>query len=192
MLGTPPPPNQLRRFPRYELQETHALARLHAIRHGPWYFSSRMSGRFDLPDPYGTCYLAASETAAFVEVFQRWIAQRIPIPRSEIDARHHSRLFVPQRFSLADCTHPRALEFGATGELHATPDRGLSQAWATAFHAVGFGGLRYFMSTTPAMDLIGVALFQASGVAPWPVASRGPISDGLLREIEQSFGVLVR
>jgi len=42
------------------------------------------------------------------------------------------------------------------------------------------------------MDLVGIALFQASGAAPWPVASRGPISNKFLSEIEQDFGVLVR
>jgi hypothetical protein len=165
---------------------------MHSVRHGPWYFSSRRSGRFDLPDPNGTCYLAETATGAFVEVFQRWIAQRIPIPRSEIAARHGSELFVPRPVTLADCTHPRALEFGATGELHGTPDRELTQAWASAFHAAGFGGVRYLVSTAPAMDLVGIALFHVSGEAAWPVSSSGPISDAFLGEIERLFGVLVR
>ena len=151
-----------------------------------------MSGRFDLPAPEGTCYLAGTLTGAFVEVFQRWIAQRIPIPRSEVEARQASRLFVPHRVEFADCTNPRALEFGATGEIHATPDRRLTQAWAAAFRAAGFGGVRYFVSTSPAMNLAGIALFGEDGEAGWPVAGQAPLDAALLDEIAREFGVLVR
>lgn len=151
-----------------------------------------MTGRFDLPTPQGTCYLAETLTGAFVEVFQRWIAQRIPIPRSEVEDRQASRLFVPQPVELADCTHPRALEFGATGELHGTPDRRLTQAWAAAFRAAGFAGVRYFVSTAPTMNLAGIALFHVAGEADWPVADQQPIDAVLLHEIEREFGVLVR
>jgi len=185
-------PNRLRTFPSYDLLETLALARIHSIGRNPWYFSSRMSGRFDLPGTLGTCYLAETPTGAFVEVFQRWMAHRIPIPRSEIAARQASDLFVPRSFRLADCIHPRALAFGATGLIHTTPDRSLTQAWAAAFHAAGFGGVRYLVSTAPSMHLVGFALFGSSGEAAWPVAATGPIGDALVDEIERVFGVLVR
>jgi hypothetical protein len=99
---------------------------------------------------------------------------------------------VPHLVRLADCTHPHALQFGATGSIHSTPDRALTQAWAAAFHAAGFGGLRYFVSTDPRMQLVGIALFHASGEAAWPVAASDPIGDALIDEIEREFGVLVR
>jgi hypothetical protein len=191
-LGSPPAPERLRNFSSFDLSETVALERIHAIGRNPWYFSSRMSGRFDLPAPHGTCYLAETHIGAFVEVFQRWIAQRIPIPRSEVAARQASDLFVPRSFRLADCTHPRALAFGATGAMHATPDRALTQAWAAAFHAAGFDGIRYLVSADPTMELVGFALFGFSGEAAWPVAATRPIGDALLDEIERVFGVLVR
>jgi hypothetical protein len=151
-----------------------------------------MTGRFDLPAPSGTCYLAESPTGAFVEVFQRWIVDRIPIPRSEIDARRLSDLFLPNGVALADCTHPRALELGVTGSIHATPDRALTQAWAATFHAARFAGVRYLVSTPPTMQLRGYALFHASGEAAWPVAKTDPIPPTLIDEIAQEFGVLVR
>ncbi len=151
-----------------------------------------MSGRFDLPSPYGTCYLAESHTGAFVEVFQRWFVQRIPIPRSEVAARLASDLFAPGSFRLADCTASRALAFGATGLIHATSERALTQAWAAAFLDAGFDGVRYLVSTAPSMQLVGFALFGSSGEATWPVAATGPIGDALLDEIDRVFGVLVR
>ncbi len=151
-----------------------------------------MSGRFDLPVPDGTCYLAETLAGAFVEVFQRWIAQRIPVPRSEIETRQGSYLLAPHRMHLADCTNPRALAFGVTGEMHGTPDRRLTQAWAAAFHAAGFGGVRYLVRTSPSMRLVGIALFHQSGEAAWPIASRQPIAATLLDEIEREFGVQVR
>lgn len=36
--------------------------------HGPWWFGSSLAGRFDLPEPHGTCYLAADPLAALLEV----------------------------------------------------------------------------------------------------------------------------
>jgi hypothetical protein len=192
LLGAPPSLERLKDFPSYDLPETLPVARIHSIGRNPWYFSSRMSGRFDLHEPDGTCYLADSQTGAFVEVFQRWCAQRIPIPRSEVAARHTSDLFVPRPFRLADCTDPRALGFGTTGLIHATPDRALTQAWAAAFHAAGYDGVRYLVSTAPSMQLVGFALFGSGGEAAWPVAATKPIGDTLLDEIAHVFGVLVR
>lgn len=151
-----------------------------------------MSGRFDLPVPRGSCYLAETSAGAFVEVFQQWIAQRIPIPRSEVNARYESTLSTPFRCRLADCTHPRALAFGATGAIHAIPDRALTQAWAAAFHAAGFGGVRYVVSGAPTMKLVGIALFHSAGEAAWPIPASRPISDDLLAEIEREYGVRVR
>jgi hypothetical protein len=191
-LGPPPAPERLRNFPSYDLPGTLALARIHANGRDPWYFSSRMSGRFDLPEPYGACYLAETATGAFVEVFQRWIAQRIPIPRTEVAVRQASALFAPGPFRLADCTAPGALAFGATGLIHTSPDRALTQTWAAAFHAAGFGGVRYLVSTAPSMQLVGIALFGPSGEAAWPVVATDPIRDAFLDEIGRVFGVLVR
>ena len=76
--------------------------------------------------------------------------------------------------------------------MHASPDRALTQAWAAAFRAAGFDGVRYLVSTAPTMQLVGVALFHSAGEAAWPVASSGPIGDALLDEVERVFGVLVR
>lgn len=191
-LGPPPTSDQLRDFPSYALSETLPLVRIHLARRHPWYFSSHLTGRFDLPAPNGTCYLAESPLGAYVEVFQRWIVDRIPIPRSEVDVRHASTLFVPRDITLADCTHSRALEFGVTGAIHAATNRTLTQAWAAALNAAGFEGIRYLVSTAPTMQLVGFALFHTSGEATWPVAARGPIPAGLVDEIERVFGVLVR
>ena len=41
---------------------------MHRVRRSAWWFSSDGSGRFDLPVPHGTCYLAEEPLAALLEV----------------------------------------------------------------------------------------------------------------------------
>lgn len=114
------------------------------------------------------------------------------MPVSEVRTRHQTALAVPRALIIADCTDPHALAFGVTGELHASIDRSLTQAWAMALAAAGFAGVRYLVRHDPSQRQIGVPIFGAVGEAAWPVRSTAPIAADLIRDVERVFDVQVR
>lgn len=67
------PPATLTGFPRWPLMHDRTIYRAHRHDLNPWWFASAHGiggdGRFDLADPYGTCYLAATPSRALRE---RW------------------------------------------------------------------------------------------------------------------------
>lgn len=71
-LGWPPAdPSDLRDFPFRKLTPDTSLFRAVSQGLGPWWFGSSMLGRFDLPEPEGSCYLASDEISALLEVAGR-------------------------------------------------------------------------------------------------------------------------
>lgn len=188
-MPPPPLPEALAAFPIYVLLPRRALYRIHRAHRGPWWFTSGTQRRFDLDRPRGTCYLAEEALGAFVEAFQH---VGVIMPVAEIAARAISILSVPAEVTLADCTDPRSRAFGITGEIHSSPDRRLTQAWAAAFAAAGFGGVRYLVRHDPSQRRFGIALFGAAGEASWATGATRPIGDHLVREADRIFGILVR
>lgn len=184
------PPQRLPSFPEYFLQPIQQLFRIHRSAYGPWWFSSDSPLRFDLSFPSGTCYLAEEDLGAFVEAFQDWTGAILPA--AELAARRLSKLSVPHPMKIADCTDARALAFGVTAEIHSSPDRALTQAWATAFARQGFDGVRFLVRHDPAQLRTGIALFGPAGESSWPVRSTTAITPELLMNVEQQFGIKVR
>ncbi len=113
------------------------------------------------------------------------------IPEAELDARSLSRLVPPKRTRLADCAVTRARRFGITGALHTQPDYAAPHAWAKAFAAAGFGGIRYRLSHDPAQRELGVALFGAAGEQALPVRRTDPVPEIVVEEARQCFGLIV-
>jgi hypothetical protein len=182
------PPDDLSRFPVFELGRRAPLYRIHRNDVSPWWFSSDGSGRFDLRDgEHGTCYLAASAVGAFIEVFRRATV----IPEAEVDVRSLSRLVPPQRVRLADCTVARARRFGITAAINTQPDYAAPQAWAAAFADAAFGGIRYRLSHNPAQRELGVALFGKQGGQELPVRRTDPVPVEVVEEARRQFGLIV-
>jgi len=104
-----------------------------------------------------------------------------------------STLQVPEPMVLANATHARARGFGITAGISAIeePDRVRTRRWAEAFNTAGFAGVRYRLSHDPSQRLIGVALFGAAGVAPWPVVAPEPIGGSLLELVRHRYGLVV-
>lgn len=171
------------------LTPSQELFRIHQAIYGPWWFSSRSSLRFDLAFPRGTCYLAEEDLGAFVEAFQDWTGT--VIPRTEIDARRIASLRVPTPFRLADCTDPRVLRFGVTAEIHSSPERALTQAWAKALDLAGFNGVRFLVRHDPAQHRGGIALFGSAGEAPWHVDGIAAVPADLIDRARTRFGIEV-
>lgn len=181
------PPDDLTRFPAFGVDRRRSLYRIHRTDAGPWWFSGDGSGRFDLTDGRGSCYLAVTPVGAFIEVFR----VATVIPEAEVEARWLSSLVPPARTRLADCTISAARKFGITGAIHTQPDYTVPQAWAEAFAAAGFGGIRYRVSHDPAQRELGVVLFGDAGEQSLPVRRTEPIPASVIEAARQRFGLIV-
>lgn len=181
------PPDDLSRFPAFGVDRRRSLYRIHRTDAGPWWFSGDGSGRFDLTDGRGSCYLAVTPVGAFIEVFR----VATVIPEAEVEARWLSSLVPPARTRLADCTISAARKFGITGAIHTQPDYTVPQAWAEAFAAAGFGGIRYRVSHDPAQRELGVVLFGEAGEQSLPVRRTEPIPASVIEAARQRFGLIV-
>jgi hypothetical protein len=181
------PPDDLSRFPAFGVDRRRSLYRIHRTDAGPWWFSGDGSGRFDLRDGRGSCYLAVTPVGAFIEVFR----VATVIPEAEVEARSLSSLVPPARARLADCTVSAARKFGITGAIHTQPDYTVPQIWAEAFAAAGFGGIRYRVSHDPAQRELGAVLFGDAGEPSLPVRRTEPIPASVIEAARQRFGLIV-
>ena len=181
------PPDDLSRFPAFGVDRRRSLYRIHRTDAGPWWFSGDGSGRFDLRDGRGSCYLAVTPVGAFIEVFR----VATVIPEAEVEARSLSSLVPSTRARLADCTVSAARKFGITGAIHTQPDYTVPQIWAEAFAAAGFGGIRYRVSHDPAQRELGAVLFGDAGEQSLPVRRTEPIPASVLEAARQRFGLIV-
>lgn len=165
----PPPedPKALQGFPKV-VDRPKVLFRLARRDRHPWWFSSSLEGRFDLPAPAGTCYLACDAVAALFEVLGP--SRTIGIVTAEfLASRKLARLPLLEDRTLADLTARSAAAFGITLEIGTVTPYKQSQAWAARLVEAGFGGLVGFLRHDPAASR-GVALFGSGG--EW---SDGPV-----------------
>ena len=153
---------------------------------GAWHFSSSpagstapTSGRFDLPTPFGTCYLASTATAAVRELTHPFFVKNGWVPATLITGRVVSALGLRQAYVGADVSIAKAAPYRVSSELTTMTDYAITQAWARAFHSVGFGAVLAALRFSPGRDR-GLALFGDSGVPdpPWSVATPPtPVAD---------------
>lgn len=120
-----------------------------------------MEGRFDLPEPEGTCYLAGDPLAALLELIGPELESGA-ISADFLRARRLRELRVPEEIGLADLTSRRASGFGVTAEIGMVVPYALPQAWAARLRAASAGGLRYWLRHDPARSE-GYALFGPHG-----------------------------
>ena len=165
-LGSPPA--VLDGFPRWRLRRSQTLYRAHHRQHGPWWFSSSLQGRFDLPSPDGTCYLSLDELSAFRERMGERLSALGLLSAAGADSTVVSRLRVPRELRLADTCHPSAVAFGLTREIATVTPYALPQQWAAAFERAGMRGLRYESRFSTAAMANAVAVFGTDGASNWP------------------------
>jgi hypothetical protein len=174
------PRGDLRGFPAVRLAPQRALHRAHSARRGPWWFSSG-GGRFDLPAPRGTCYLATTALAAVRERLGPVLGGRSTLPAAALADVVVSRLTLtvpgrPGAVRLANLRVQAAIEHGVTRELEVMVPYDVPTSWARAFAAVGLDGVRYGPRFTPG-SASSIALFGDAGedlarpVDPAPVAA---------------------
>ena len=162
------PPESLTGFPAYPIGAETELFRAHGRSLGPWWFGNDGSGRFDLPTPRGTCYLALDPLSALRERLGPVLGGSQAVPESLLEESVVSRLRLPEARDVADVQDRGAAGFGVTRELESTVPYAVPQAWARAFDEAGFGGVRYGPRFTPG-ESSALALFGEEGAADWPV-----------------------
>ena len=143
--------------------------RAHRIGVSPWWFSSNLSGRFDLLDPCGTCYLATDTKTALRERFGHDLVEQGVVTFKAAAETVVSALQVPVGRWLANTCHDEAATFGTTRELGTCSDYEVPQSWASAFHNARFRGIRYQTRFTTGPKPNAVALFGSAGQCDWPV-----------------------
>jgi hypothetical protein len=182
-------------FPHHTCESGSTWYRNHTDRpgtpdRGVWWFSSSPettarlgSGRFDLPDPFGTCYLADTANAAVNELIGPDVAARGWVEEPLVDGRVVSRIGLPQHVWAANVSVSKAARFRITAEFTATGDYDLTQDWARIFHRDGFGGIRYALRFTPG-QCRGLAWFGPAG-APHPTWPGDPDPEPMRERLEE-------
>lgn len=192
----PPPerPHGLKRFPMRTLRQGKALWRVVRAGRTPWWFSSSLNalnGRFDLPHPEGTCYLASDAMAALLEVVGPDLDGGV-VSESLLSSRRLMRLALPKRHRLSNLTDRRASGFGVTAEIHTIVPYRLPQAWAQALRREGADGLLYHVRHDPSHEGLGVALFGKAGARRgWNAGREIPIADALQRKLYETCKIRV-
>jgi hypothetical protein len=154
-------------FPTRHLTPRDALRRAHTAAYGPWWFGSDGGGRFDLPRPRGTCYLASSAVAALRERLGTVLGSRPVVPASLLDDVVVSTLHLVDDRDVADVESEEATRYGVTRELETMVPYAVPQAWARAFDDAGLGGVAYGPRFTTG-DAVSYAVFGPAGAADWP------------------------
>jgi hypothetical protein len=186
-IGSPPSPEELAGFPVWHVHAGTVLCRVTTSGLGPWWFSTGGHGRFDLPPPRGTCYLADDEVGALLEVLGPIMVVSAGWAR-QLSVWH---LGLPHQCSAADTTVRAARGFGITAELASMTPYDLPQRWAAAFAAAGHQGVRYRMRHDPGGNRA-LALFGAAGErSRWPQGYRREVDDEVLARLTAEAGVRV-
>lgn len=137
-----PPSRPLDGFPAHTVRPGDALHRAHRRGLGPWWFSAT-GGRFDLPAPRGTCYLADDPLVALRERIGVVLGGADHVPVSLLEDSVVSQLHLAVAHRVADLTSRLASRYGVTRELETMVPYVVPQAWAVALHALGLEGVRY-------------------------------------------------
>lgn len=163
-----PPTVPLDGFPTCLLTSSDTVHRAHSTDRGPWWFSSSGEGRFDIPAPHGTCYLADSPVSALRERLGTVLGESPAVPSSLLEEAVVSALSVPGEVLLADLESAAASRFGVTRELGTMVPYAVPQAWARGFHEAAHGGVRYAPRFSTG-DTSSYAVFGPAGATAWPV-----------------------
>lgn len=172
----PEPPADLAGFPSVLIQTSTPLYRAVAAPHphpvGAWWFSSN-GGRFDLPSPNGTCYMATSMKAAIRERLGRVLRQGTLLPATLMNGMEVVTLHLVTPARLADTGNENAANWGAIRELASlTGDYSRTVRWAVAFKDANFDGILYEPRFSSLASATAIGLFGLEKARTWPEAAR--------------------
>ena len=171
----PAPKLDLSGFPAKRLREGTVWRRAHRSAHEPWFYAAGRGGRFDLPAPSGTCYLATTpETAAREIIGPDFIATGV-VPDTLLTDRVVSEVLLPHAVRAARLTSSDAFGFGITNELCSSTDYSTAQQWAAALHHHRFNGIWYQPRFSPGSGRA-LALFGPSGPRDGTALTQTPLA----------------
>ncbi len=201
-LTEPPAPTRLSRLRPIPVRGRALHRVFRRDRRSPWWFAPvptdpARGGRFDLPGPDGSCYLATSPAGAALEAFQDF--GRGLLPESELRGRARAEVTAPADSpSAAQLTAARARATGVTQALWAGPDRGLTQRWAAALRRAGWRALWHGTQHDPTGQARAVTLFDTAGEHPpyddpegWAHTAHGLDADQRTRGALVRYGIRV-
>ena len=177
----------LSRFPQKTIFEATELWRVTRKGRQPWFFSSGMDGRFDLPDPEGTCYLGFDPCAALLEV----LAGSAIVSTVFLEERRIRKLVLPEACTAADVTSKRAASYGITLEIGTIVPYDIPQEWALCLRGAGRGGIVYFARHDPS-GARSLALFGDAGARKrWRRGRAKRIAPELVEQLRTDYGIRV-
>ncbi len=170
-------------FPSKTVPKDARWFRQHRNDKGPWWFSST-GGRFDLPSPQGTCYLANQQDGALLELIGPSLASTRRVDVSVLEGRVISELTIPIEVRGADIsTRSAGTKFGVTSELPTMIPYSVPQAWARCLAKSGFGAIMHRLRFSP-HNALGLALFGVGGEPKdWPPPERSVSAVTLAEEV---------
>ena len=189
LQGPPPPPNELNTFPKRPIPSGSRLWRA-SRRTEPWWFCSGGDCRFDLPRPFGTCYLGTDRIVGLVELLGPEMAGR-PVTSSFVGSIFLYGLDLPAVAVVANLSDRKAIGYRASNELSGGGDYQVTQQWAVAFHEVGFDGIRYRTRFDTGTSPRGIALFGSAGRAPWPISAKQAVDAELRQALRRTCSISV-
>ena len=149
-----------------------------------------MRGRFDLPEPEGTCYLATDELSALLEVLGPDL-ERGAVSSSFLKSRVLRQLRLPGEQRFSDLTSREAVRYGITLEVSTVVPYGCPQAWAARLRAAGSSGVLYWARHDPSRREV-LALFGPHGERKrWRKGREKAISARLVGRLRQECGIEV-
>jgi hypothetical protein len=170
--------------------------RVHWVDRGAWFFatddpSSRSLesiGRFDLPDPHGTCYVSDEPVTGLAEHVREGGVTPAESQKA-INKRSLSQMPLDRWYGrkIADMTSGIPLDSANPVDV-TTIGRHAARPWALAAHHGGFGGLLYKLNEDPKQRR-GLALFWKAGEhKPSNCVAPQPIVVGARRELGDLLG----
>jgi hypothetical protein len=150
-----------------------------------------MEGRFDLPKPHGTCYLAADPLAALLELLGPERSAGGIVTSELLAERRLRELQLPGDITVADVTSRGASGFGVTGEIGTILPYDRPQAWARQLHRANFQGIVYWLRHDPARSE-GFALFGPHGERrAWKRGRERALSRELIQRLREECNIEV-
>ncbi len=161
-----------------------------AARKTPWWYCSRGDCRFDLVEPFGTCYVGTDELAGILEVIGPELENGV-VAAEFLDARRLFSFTLSSPAKAADLPSRRAAGFGVTNELSTMTPYVVPCAWAEALHERRFAAIRYRTRFDTSEAARGVAHFGRSGEARRAPGKAIAVDAALRRRLEHECNIQV-
>ena len=183
------PRSDWKNFPSFPLQPRSTIFRIfksyssEASPRSPWYFGStggKNPGRFDLPQPKGSCYFASSSYGAWLETIR---GPRV-VSRQQVEELSLARVTRQStELILANLTSSSGTKYGLTLDVATGDDYSQTQEIADLLRKARFKGVRSFLRRSTSARLYTFGIFGPTGAQPVPRGWKG-VSSNLIDETQ--------